>query len=104
MAVEKTAPVPPVARDAVYVVQQAQMITFDPEVGADATAEAWVDLATVSVPFKSKRKTIIGLALVQAEIKPQPGDEPLRLRVLPAAVAVVTTVAAKAVAPQLEMS
>lgn len=65
---------------------------------------AWEDIATVTVPAKSKRKTIIGLALEEAGIRPEVGGEPLRLRALDVRSAHVTTVVAKVVEPTLEMS
>lgn len=87
-----------------YVVQMADSIDEINEAGDTASRAIWKDIAAVSVPAKSKRKTIIALALVEAGIKPEVGAEPLKLRALDARSAHVTVVVAKAVDPQLEMS
>lgn len=71
--------------DAVYVVQRHETL---PDV--DSGGERWVDVATVTAPPRSKRKTVIGKALAQSGIRPQ--GEPLRLRVLDAASARETIV------------
>jgi hypothetical protein len=49
-----------------------------------ATSEAlvWLDVATVSVPLRTKRRGIIAKALLDAGIRPEPGKPALRVRVL----------------------
>lgn len=81
-----------------YVVQR------DLVINAGSGRRAWEDVATVEVPAHSKRPRIIAAALAESGVKPEVGGEPLRLRVLDARAAVVTTVAAKAVEPTLELS
>lgn len=93
-------PVPEVAvptdpRSATYTVQMA---TASP--GGDG--DYWTDVATVTVPARARRRKVIGLALAQSGLRPEVGGEPLRLRVLDAASAHETTVAAVAQDPRLE--
>lgn len=84
------------ATETTYVVQRFEEVDIvtewsHPEAHSSPTPPAkptktekrgyWVDIATVKVPLKSKRQTIIRAALAQAEIKPGRAVK-LRLRVL----------------------
>jgi hypothetical protein len=42
----------------------------------------WQDVATVSVPLRTKRRGIIAKALLDAGIRPEPGKPAPRVRVL----------------------
>lgn len=70
-----------------YVVQVAVVLTAPdvlyerPETDEDRTT-VWQDVATVVVPARSRRKTIIAKALTDAGIKPDPGQPAPRVRVL----------------------
>lgn len=77
--------------DAVYIVQvlaDRGRLTEDNAVEADLV---WTDIATVSAPWRSTRKKVIGLALAQSGLRP--GEKVLRLRVLDAASAHETEIA-----------
>ena len=63
----------------------------------------WTDVAAVTVPARTKRRGIIGKALVQAGVRPEVGGEPLRVRVLDASSSAVTEVAAVQPEPQLRI-
>jgi hypothetical protein len=89
----------PRSNEATYVVQRLRIHAP----GEGVLWEAWEDVATVTVPAKSKRSTVIGKALQDAGLMPS-ADDPLRVRVLDARSAHVTTVALKQLEPQLEMS
>jgi hypothetical protein len=86
----------PRSNEATYVVQRLR-------IHAPGEGVLWEDVATVTVPAKSKRSTVIGKALQDAGLMPS-ADDPLRVRVLDARSAHVTTVALKQLEPQLEMS
>lgn len=76
-----------------YTVQMAQGSRPASGLGSGATnMETWADVATVTVPRKSPRKTVIHRALAEAGVTPRPDSEPLRVRVLDAASAAETTV------------
>lgn len=74
--------------DTTYVVQVA-----------DATGD-WRDIATVTVPQRTPRKIVFRQALKQADLKPRPDVEPLRLRALDAASAAEQTVEARQPDPE----
>lgn len=78
--------------DATYIVQSKDESGF------------WSDVATITAPARTKRRKIIGLALAESGLRPEVGGEPLRLRVLDAASAHVTSVSAVAVDPKLEIA
>jgi hypothetical protein len=87
--------------DTTYVVQVARGSLAAVEEGREVTVdEAWQDIATVTVPRKSPRKKVIGLALAQSGIRPATDSEPLRVRVLDAASAAETVVAAVQAEPE----
>jgi hypothetical protein len=81
--------------ESTYVVQVAREIEMEESFtdGGDNVIRAWVDIATVTVPGRSPRKRVIGEALVQSGLRPQAGQEPLRVRVLDAASFHATEVA-----------
>jgi hypothetical protein len=92
--IEPDAPAPEARKgESTYVVQASKQFTHD-EAGVTAAdpLEAWIDIATVTVPRKSPRKKVIGLALAQSGIRPTADSEPLRLRVLDQASARETEV------------
>jgi hypothetical protein len=62
---------------ATYVVQRYDRWTDD---SGNLIDEVWIDVATVTVPTRTTRRTIIKKALAQAGI--QPTGEPLKLRAL----------------------
>lgn len=74
--------------DTTYVVQVQRKFT-------EATDDimGWEDIATVTVPGRSPRKRVIGEALAQSGLRPQAGQEPLKMRVLDAASFHTTEVA-----------
>ena len=79
-----------VAKESTYVVQRHVKFTL-PYAKGDGTPdidEAWVDLATVTVPARSPRKRVIREALAEAGLEPQA----LRVRVLDAASSAVMEV------------
>jgi hypothetical protein len=90
----------PAAATATYTVQHQvpSCEAHSPEAG-----EAWVDIATVTVPARSHRRKVVGLALAQSGVRPEVGGDPLRLRVLDAGSAHVTEVAAVQRDPELEI-
>jgi hypothetical protein len=64
-----------------YVVQRQRGVSRWMTDDTDAMqADGWQDIATVQVPPRTKRRTVIEQALAQAGIKP--GDTPERLRAL----------------------
>jgi hypothetical protein len=63
----------------------------------------WEDVATVAVPSKSKRDTVIRAALTEAKLEPKVGGEPLWLRVLDDGAARVSEVQAKQPPVQIEI-
>lgn len=97
-----SAPMPP--SEATYVVQALKLATHPALENGDEPPimEAWIDLATVTVPGRTKRATIIGKALREAGILPTEA-EPLRLRVLDARSAHVTVVGLRQRDPELEL-
>lgn len=88
-------PAASVFEEQTYTVQQQETLP-DSESGQ----ERWRDVATVTVPARTHRKTIIKKALEQANVAPTPGSS-LRLRVLDADSARVETVGAVQPPPQL---
>lgn len=77
--------------ESTYVVQFLRTdLTHEGNEHASPTTEieAWVDLATVTVPARSPRKRVIREALAQSELAPQP----LKVRVLDAASSAVVEV------------
>lgn len=81
----------PAREDTTYVVQVERKglrwVDTDGEiVGEPATA--WMDVATVKVPPRTRRATVIPAALKEAGIKPGDGEQP-RVRVLDEASAAV---------------
>lgn len=72
----------PAKADSVYVVQVQRLA--EPGVIEDSNtfADAWFDVATVTVPARTHRKRIIAKALTDAGIKPDPGQPAPRVRVL----------------------
>lgn len=86
---------------ATYVVQRAIEVTEGMET---PITDAWEDVATVEVPAKSKRATVIQMGLAKAGIVVKPGDDPLRLRALDARSAHVSTVSAVQAAPKVVVS
>jgi hypothetical protein len=102
-------PVPEVAvptdpRAATYTVQR-----LIPATGVEAGVnvgplipDRWEDVATVTVPARARRRKVIGLALAQSGLRPEVGGDPLRLRVLDAASAHETSVAAVQAEPTFE--
>lgn len=60
-----------------YVVQMRETLP-----DADTGAERWRDVATVTVPPRTTRKTVVTKALMQAGIAPDPGKPAPRVRVL----------------------
>jgi hypothetical protein len=86
----------PVGRsgDTTYTVQVAKRMTYLGDTEGTKSYDGWADIATVTVPRKSPRRKVIGLALVQSGIRPAADSEPLRVRVLDAASASETSVAA----------
>lgn len=85
-----------------YVVQSARY-SEAPDAERDVLPiEDWRDIATVTVPARSKRATIIAEALKQSGLMPS-ADVPLRLRVLDARSAVVTEVGLKTREPEWEL-
>ena len=88
--------------ESVYVVQVQRKI--DVSLGENVYGDvAWEDVATVSVPARTKRRAIIGRALAESGVKPDVGGDPLKVRVLDASSAHVTEVAAVQPDPQLEI-
>lgn len=88
--------------DATYVVQTLRSAA--PVAGApDEEVLFWQDIATVTVPARTKRKGIIGRALVEAGVKPEVGGDPLKVRVLDVASFHATEVVAKQPEPTLEI-
>lgn len=79
----------PTKINSVYTVQAARRIEAVKMQGDDSPAvdTVWVDIATVTVPHRTPRKIVFRRALKQAELKPTPDAEPLRLRALDAASA-----------------
>jgi hypothetical protein len=79
--------------ESTYVVQVFDQVTTATGLGSGtAEKQCWADIATVTVPRKSPRKKVIGLALAQSGIRPTADSEPLRLRVLDQASARETEV------------
>jgi hypothetical protein len=103
-------PVPEVAaptdpRAATYTVQflRRDLVFEGNEISSPTTEiEAWIDIATVTVPARARRRKVIGLALAQSGLRPEVGGDPLRLRVLDAASAHETSVSAVQAEPTLE--
>lgn len=92
-------PVTAAKGDTEYVVQVRRDVIqlMDDGHGNAAPAdrmEAWQDIATVTVPHRTPRKIVFRQALKQADLKPTPDAEPLRLRALDAASAADTVVPA----------
>lgn len=84
----------PAPSDVLYVVQVFTEITTATGLGSgESEKECWADIAQVSAPLRSKRKTVIGLALAQSGLRPGDDQRPLRLRVLDAASAHETEIA-----------
>lgn len=73
--------------DSTYIVQMAKTVWEQqrPDEPGAEPLNAWQDIATVTVPPKSPRKKVIGLALAQSGIRPAADSEPLCVRVLDAA-------------------
>lgn len=86
-----------------YVVQQLRTLT-DVQDGSEVAVAAWVDVATVEVPPKSKRGTVIRTAVIQAKLTPEVGGKPLRLRVLDAQAAHVSEVGVEQPPVQLRIA
>lgn len=86
--------------DSTYVVQIEK--TFEVSAPLEEVA-AWVDVATVTVPARSKRKGIIAKALEKAGIAPEVGQDPLRVRVLDASSSAVTEVGVVQPEPELRI-
>lgn len=80
--------------ESTYVVQQ--------EAGTEEGLQAWTDIATVKVPHRTKRSTVLREALKEAGISPVDGTE-LTLRVLDADSAEETTVRGKPRDPEWEI-
>lgn len=84
---------PRVKGDSTYVVQMwRKFLSMGDETSPVENIEAWADIATVTVPHRSPRKRVIGLALAESGIRPAADSEPLRLRVLDVASFHETTV------------
>lgn len=78
-------------QDQTYVVQllRKDFVFEGNEHGSPSSEiEAWVDIATVTVPPRTKRSVVIKKALAEAGIKPGQGDPP-KCRALDAESAVV---------------
>jgi hypothetical protein len=70
-----------------YVVQQAceqPLVTADDEGREVSVDDAWIDIATVEVPARTKRSTVIKEALKQAGVQPAADGSRPRLRALDA--------------------
>lgn len=94
------------ARDAqsTYTVQVAQTFHVENDEGTvGSNVAAWVDVATVTVPPRTKRRKIIGLGLVEAGLKPEVGGDPLKVRVLDVGSWHVTEVGAVQPEPELRI-
>jgi hypothetical protein len=52
--------------EAVYVVQHSAVLQIQDDGGPGSRVEAWVDIATVTVPARTHRKTVIEKAIDQA--------------------------------------
>lgn len=89
--------------DSTYVVQVAQEFVDDDGANGPVSIGAWVDLATVTVPARSKRKGIIAKALQQAGLAPEVGKDPLRVRVLDGSSSAVTEVGVVQPEPELRI-
>jgi predicted N-acetyltransferase YhbS len=87
MAPESVAAEKPARGETTYTVQM-----FEPR-AVDGEGSLWRDIATVTVPPKSPRRKVIGLALAQSGLRPAQDSEPLRVRVLDAASSAETVVA-----------
>jgi hypothetical protein len=66
-----------------YVVQIQTEVTTS-TLGGDDTSEkaCWIDIATVTVPPRTKRSKVVAQGLMLAGIKPDPGQPAPRVRVL----------------------
>jgi hypothetical protein len=80
--------------ESTYVVQVLQAVD-----NPDGDADAWFDVATVTVPARTKRKRVITEGLTKAGL--DASGAPLKVRVLNADSAHVSTVQLKTPAPQL---
>jgi hypothetical protein len=68
-----------------YVVQQQRGVSRFMDEDADGDGDAaWIDIATVDVPPRTKRKTVIQKALAEAKITPAEDGTAPRLRALDA--------------------
>lgn len=95
---------PTAAAESTYTVQVAQTFHVQNDEGSTgSTVAAWVDVAIITVPPRTKRRKIIGLGLVQAGLKPEVGGDPLRVRVLDAGSWHVTEVGAVQPEPELRI-
>lgn len=100
--IEATGPVKVAKDDTTYVVQAQREVgvQITPDSDALEWIDAWVDIATVTVPHRTPRKIVFRQALKQADLKPRPDVEPLRLRALDAASAAEQTVEARQPDPE----
>lgn len=89
-----------------YVVQMQRGVSrwMDEATDGAVATDAWQDIATVNVPPKTKRDTVIKAALKQAGIQPANGGDSLRLRALDGRSAEVTEAKPDAPDPQWELS
>jgi hypothetical protein len=83
--------------EAVYVVQQQEQIDYEP----DEPFTAWRDIATVTVPARTHRKTVIEKGLLAANVVI---DGPLIVRVLDEGSARETKVETEQPPPRLKLT
>lgn len=85
-----------------YVVQVAEEINAPTAADDLGTREAWFDVATVTVPARTKRKAVIRAGLEKAGLTPT-GDDTLKVRALNADSAHVMAVGVEQGPPQLRI-
>lgn len=74
-----------------YIVQQERQVSrwYDEASDRGTTVMAWQDIATVEVPPRTTRRTVIKKALTEANVQPNEDGSPPRLRALDAESAAV---------------
>jgi hypothetical protein len=88
--------------ESTYVIQMRQLVLVGGKTGDERAPSdsEWVDIATVTVPARTKRKSIIAAALKKAGLEP---EKPIKVRVLNADSAHVSEVQAES-EPRLRIS